>query len=824
MAKKSLEILAPAGSLQALYAAVAAGADAIYLGGKQFNARAFATNFSDKEILAGIRFAHRHGVRIYMTMNTLLRDEELEEALAYAREVYAQGVDALILQDIGLLKMIKRELPNMEVHASTQMTIHHQEGIAWAAQQGFERVVLARELHLREIQRIAQSSTIKLEVFAHGALCFAYSGQCYMSSFLGGRSGNRGRCAQPCRLPYQIDSKEGFYLSTKDLCVVEQVKAFQEAGIHAIKIEGRMKKPSYVYHVVREYRLAIDALETSKPFEGKLARTELLRLAFNRDFTKGFALEEKSPKLLSSDFPGNRGLELFQWKATEFQNGKKFRVPNTFMIHQGDRFLLRQGANEMTFEASEDIPPGEWLVIPLFTKSNDSEPVILSLIENKSMVEETEKQIETMKVQDKLRPIDLDMVLILRENEPTRLTIRKDQQTFAFEYPQFVAVRAKEQGLSELKVRQSFDKLHDTPFQIRTLDLLQEIPLYLSGSALNAIRRDWSDLLWFGASREDHEKLNNREKPTTSKAGSSFKTPSLQFAVGNYTQAKALLTMQPSSISLGGDSFFGALQSEELAEILTLAKEGKTDFEFSLPVIIHDTEWTYWESLLEVANSHACPVKIAQPAQVGFVKHRFPGLKLRGDWPIQLMNQEAVSALLSEADFEQLMVYPELSLQQATELPNRFPKLIWQYQVGGRQNLMISNHCLTWNRHGKCLLCYKNGNNNAPPLWKMTDRLGKNFLIAQNQFCRTHLLNSSETCLVEHYYQLQRSSFTNWLVDLRHIEATAIPEVVAIWQQSLADYLKDPSEWLQQGKIYRQKLEALLGVETTKGHTFRGVE
>lgn len=824
MSSNKIEILAPAGSLPALYAAVAAGADAVYLGGKQFNARAFAANFSEKEILAGIRFAHRHGVRIYMTMNTLLRDEELEEALAYAREVYAQGVDALILQDIGLLRIIKRELPNMEVHASTQMTLHQQEGVAWAAQQGFARVVLARELNLHEIKRMAQTSPIKLEVFAHGALCFAYSGQCYMSSFLGGRSGNRGRCAQPCRLPYQIEGKEGFYLSTKDLCVAEQVKAFQEAGVHAIKIEGRMKKPSYVYHVVREYRLAVDALAASNSSEGRGTRNDLLRLAFNRDFTKGFAFEGKSPDLLSSDFPGNRGLELFQWKASDFQQGKKFRIPPTLLIHQGDRFLLRQGAAEMTFEASEDLLPGEWLTIPAFAKNNPSERVILSLLENKSMLEITEKQIEAIKEHDKLRPVDLDIVLTLRENESTLLSIRYEDRTFEFEYPRFVAVRAKEQGLSELKVRQSFDKLHDTTFQIRSLTLRQEMPLFLSASALNAIRRDWSDTLWFGASRAEHENGVKPEKPTVNKLGTRSKAPNLQFAVGNYAQAMALLTMQPTSISLGGDSFFGALQPEELAKILTLANERKIDFELSLPVIIHDAEWAYWESLLEVAKTYDCPIKIAQPAQVSFVKQRALNLKLRGDWPIQLMNHEAVSALLSQADFEQLVVYPELSLQQATDLPGQFPQLIWQYQVGGRQNLMISNHCLTWNRHGKCLLCYKNGNNIAPPLWKMTDRLGKNFWIAQNQFCRTHLLNSSELCLVEHYYQLQRSGFSQWLVDVRHLDVTTLPEVVAIWQQSLADYLENPSEWLQQGKIYRQKLEALLGVETTKGHTFRGVE
>jgi putative protease len=824
MKNKRIEILAPAGSLQALYAAVAAGADAIYLGGKQFNARAYATNFSEKEILAGIRFAHRHGVRIYMTMNTLLRDDELDEALAYAQEVYAQGVDALILQDIGLLRLIKRELPAMEVHASTQMTLHNQEGVAWAAQQGFQRVVLARELALSEIQTLCQTSPIKLEVFAHGALCFAYSGQCYMSSFLGGRSGNRGRCAQPCRLPYQIDEKEGFYLSTKDLCVIEQVKAFQDAGVQVIKIEGRMKKPSYVYHVVREYRRAIDALATSRKLEIKKATTEVLRLAFNRDFTKGFTFEGKAPSLLSSDFPGNRGLELFQWKAAEFKNGQKYRLPSTLLIQKGDRFLLRQGAQEMTFEASDETQPGEWLTIPLFTKNNSSDMVILSVLENKPLLMETENQIEKIKESGKLRPVDLDLVLTLQEGTPTHLTIQKDEQTYRVDYPQFVATKAQEQGLTELKVRQSFDKLHDTPFQIRTLDLIQDTPLYLSASALNTMRRDWSDILWFGASREGTGNPALRSKPPKSKAVSNFKTPSLQFAVGNREQALALLTMQPQSISIGSDSFFGVLTPEGLNEILTVAKNQRTEFELSLPVIIHDTEWGYWESLLEVANAQQCPVKIAQPSQISFIKRQYPNLNLRGDWPLQLMNYEAVKALLDEAEFEQLVVYPELSLQQSEDLPVQFPKINWQYQVGGRQNLMISNHCLTWNRHGKCLQCYKNGNNNAPALWTMTDRFGKSFLIAQNQFCRTHLLNGSELCLIEHYYQLHRSGYTNWLVDLRHLDSDTLTRVVAVWLQSLKRYLEDSTDWLQQGKSYRQQLEALSGADTTKGHTFRGVE
>jgi len=824
MSKSKIEILAPAGSLQALYAAVAAGADAIYLGGKQFNARAYATNFSEKEILAGIRFAHRHGVRIYMTMNTLLRDEELEEALAYAKEVYAQGVDALILQDIGLLSMIRSELPNMEVHASTQMTLHNQEGVAWAAQQGFQRVVLARELALTEIQNIAKTSPIKVEVFAHGALCFAYSGQCYMSSFLGGRSGNRGRCAQPCRLAYQVDGKEGFYLSTKDLWVIDQVKAFQDAGVHAIKIEGRMKKPAYVYHVVREYRRAIDALNSEGVSKQIKPTYDMLRLAFNRDFSKGFAFESKSPTLLSSDFPGNRGLELARWKASELKPGLKFKLPSSIRISKGDRFLLRQGAVEMVFELSEEVGSKGEMAIPSFNVKNSSESVILSLLENQEILMETEKQIESVQTNPKMRPQEVDLTLILREAEPVILELQTENQRLRFEYPQYLPVKAQEQGLTEQRVRQFFEKLHETPYQIRNLRLEQENPLHLSASALNAIRRHWTDLLWHGASRAGGMTTDWHRKSIENKTSMTTEMPKLQFAVGNYEQAQALLTTMPQAISIGGDSFFGALTPNELDRILTTAKSQRIDIEFCLPTIIHDKEWSAWYPLLEVANSHNCPVKIAQPAQISVISKRFPNLKLRGDWSLQLMNHEAVCNLISEADFEQLTVYPELSLQQAAKLPLEFPTIKWQHLIGGRQNLMISNHCLTWNRHEKCLLCYKNGNNNAPALWPMVDRMGKSFLVAQNQFCRTHLLNSSELCLIEHYYQLYRSGYVHWHVDLRHLAPSILAEVASVWQESLKAYLKDPSEWLQQGKQYRNQLETLLGAETTKGHTFRGVE
>ena len=278
------ELLAPAGSIENLKASINAGADAVYLSGKKFGARQFAPNFDLKEMEEAINYAHIRGVKAYVTVNTLIKETELSQICDHLLQVYSMGADAIIVQDLGVARLARKLIPDMDLHCSTQMTIHNPQGVSWAADNGFKRVILAREMSLKDIELTARQNAnknIELEVFAHGAICYSYSGQCLLSSFIGGRSGNRGMCAQPCRQNYQlilaktdkygkygdldnIPMKDQYLLSTKVLAIYFHLEQIAKSSVDSIKIEGRMRPPEYVANVVKIYREALHLLSRGK--------------------------------------------------------------------------------------------------------------------------------------------------------------------------------------------------------------------------------------------------------------------------------------------------------------------------------------------------------------------------------------------------------------------------------------------------------------------------------------------------------------------------------------------------------------------------------
>lgn len=295
-----MELLIPAGNRVCLEAAVKYGADAVYLSGQRFGARKYADNFDHDSLRSAVEFCHLYGVRTYVTVNTLVFDREREELCGYIDYLSQIGVDAVIVQDLGVASIVKRVAPELPIHASTQMVIHDLPGALMAKEMGFTRVVLARELSLEEIRHISKNVDIELEVFGHGALCMSYSGQCYMSSIIGGRSGNRGSCAQPCRLKYRLDGHSGQFLSLKDLCSLNHIDRLREAGVTSLKIEGRMKGPSYVSVVTDVYRTCLDG---KKPTQDDFDR---LRSAFDRDgFTDGYLLGKTGREMFSYVRPEN---------------------------------------------------------------------------------------------------------------------------------------------------------------------------------------------------------------------------------------------------------------------------------------------------------------------------------------------------------------------------------------------------------------------------------------------------------------------------------------------------------------------------------------
>ena len=323
---KKVELLAPAGNMENLKYAVMAGCDAVYLGLKKFGARAFSSNFSDNEFIEAVNYCHLYGVKVYVTLNTIIYDYEVEDFLKTVDFIHKNNVDAVLIQDLGMLDLVRKTYPNLEVHASTQMHIHNLDGVKVLEKLGIKRAVLARETSIDTIKYIKENSNIELEVFVHGALCVSYSGECLMSKFIGGRSGNRGECAGACRLSYDVVdcnnnilNKNKYPISTKDLNTIYYIDKLIESGVASLKIEGRMKSKEYVYMVVKLYRDTIDNYYKT----GKVIVNEddLLKLKkiFNREYTKGFLFNINNNELINSYRPNHMGVNV--GKVLNYKNG-----------------------------------------------------------------------------------------------------------------------------------------------------------------------------------------------------------------------------------------------------------------------------------------------------------------------------------------------------------------------------------------------------------------------------------------------------------------------------------------------------------------------
>ena len=355
---RDVEILAPAGSMECLRAAVAAGADAIYLGGTKFGARAYAQNLSEEDLVQAIEYVHIHGRKIYMTVNTLLKDRELNELYAYLLPYYKAGLDGVIVQDIGAVKFIGEYFPEMPVHASTQMTITNTLGADFLKRYGITRVVPARELSLKEIRDMKKQTGLEMECFVHGALCYCYSGQCLLSSMIGGRSGNRGQCAQPCRLPYQTEGKKpADLMSLKDLCTIDILPELIDAGIDSFKIEGRMKQPEYVYTVVKMYRKYADQyLKLQKEGKGKSSyhvseadKRELLATYQRRGYCEGYYYQHNGKDMVSLKRPKNGrdgSAEEKPWQDIKVQE----KINGILTLSVGNRAKLTVSCGGVTVE------------------------------------------------------------------------------------------------------------------------------------------------------------------------------------------------------------------------------------------------------------------------------------------------------------------------------------------------------------------------------------------------------------------------------------------------------------------------------------------
>lgn len=496
---KKIELLAPAGNMKSFKAAIHAGADAVYIGGKVFGARNYADNFEIEEIREAVIYAHLYDRKVYVTVNTIIYETEVSSFLSYMEELISVHIDAIILQDLGMADLLHQLYPTLELHASTQMHIHNIEGVKMAAQLGFKRAVIAREVDINQIRDIQKKSPIELEVFGHGALCVCYSGQCYMSYLIGGRSGNKGTCAQCCRQKYTVQYQgktynQGSYpLSMRDLNVLSYVKDFISAGIDSIKIEGRMKRAEYVFLVTSLYRKAIDAYYQKK--ENIITKNDEKRLykIFNRTFTKGFLFGEDEKNIVNDNRPNHMGIPL----GKIIQNHKNricVKLKEDLMVGDGIRILGDQedyGMNVL------EIYKQNCFTVRAYAGDLVEIPCDVSVSKGNILIKTTDKRdLEEMDLQlQKCPKIPIEIEVFAFVNTPLKMIVRDGIREITVKGN--IIEEAKSAPITEENIKKQVTKLGNTPFSVGNIHISLSPTIFIPIQELNALRRKAIDMLIF---------------------------------------------------------------------------------------------------------------------------------------------------------------------------------------------------------------------------------------------------------------------------------------------------------------------------------------
>ncbi len=488
-----VELLAPAGDFSCLKAAIEAGCDAVYIGGKLFGARAFSSNFTDDEIIKAINYAHLFGVKVYVTTNTLIYDKEVERFLEYILFLHKNNVDAVIIQDLGMLDLVRQTFPNLEVHASTQMHIHNLDGASFMEKLGVKRVVLARETSISKIKEIKEKTNIDIEIFIHGALCVSYSGQCLMSSLIGNRSGNRGTCAGSCRQSYSIVDENNniilnnkYPLSMKDLCSLENLKTLLDIGVTSLKIEGRMKSSSYVYTVVKLYRLAIDSYYKNNNIYIDEKELYNLKKIFNREFTKGFLFDEENNKVINMKRPNHQGVEI--GKVINYKNNvATIKLNDEININDGLRIVGKKdiGVNVNNFYINSKLvktaKKGDIITIKVNDKVEKDDKVLLTL--DSKLNEEINNIISS----------NQRKVLVKAK------FIAKEDKQITFELTDFInkvvvisenkVTKALNKPITKEEIKEKLNKIKDTVYKYESLDIEIDDNIFIPLNIINDLKR-----------------------------------------------------------------------------------------------------------------------------------------------------------------------------------------------------------------------------------------------------------------------------------------------------------------------------------------------
>jgi putative protease len=867
------ELLAPAGSIEAFRAGVAAGADAVYLGGKQFGARKYAKNFSREEIAEAVTYAHAHGVRVYVTVNTLIHDRELAKAGDYLIWLYATGVDAVLVQDIGIAALAKKVVPDLPLHASTQLTIHNSEGVLWAAEHGFSRVVLARELSLEEIQEIARETVhadIGLEVFAHGALCYCYSGQCLLSSVIGGRSGNRGMCAQPCRKPYtmvtgemdiygrpltvqDISYPEHYLLSPKDLCTYPHLQKLVQSPIVSLKIEGRMKAPEYVAVVVSIYRKALDAIAagTWSPQEPEIRD---LALAFNRGFTGGYLFGERNAALMGRKRPDNRGLMIGIVTKYNTSTGMvTFRSQTPIGLAKGDGlFFTTPNHSDQDFGFSLNIQP---CIEPAGTSFKIPRPVergsFVFLTSSKELAAQAHRIIARA-IPPPLQRIPIDLAVQVDDEGRLLLdgiiyTREAGQVTISYA-PVLRLSHARTSPLTAGQFKMQLTKTGGTPFTIHRFTTNYNGGMFAPVSGLNQIRREFliqAEKALVNAERPSekavkkvHDDWDSEVQVLLSPAGHSRNYPDDSPELAVYTDhlegVRAAVTagcnilyfepkLAECTSSYSTKVSPGLIQSQ-LRSALAICKEGDVALVWKLQKITHKPEIEMIRALLPTLHTDgiaSCMVDSTGAACA--VRDTMPNIEIVGSTGLNVFNHRTACNLAPQ--FSRLTISPELSGSEIEDLIRlthaRGCDTRFELIVQGTAEAMVSEDCLI-----EPLLQSKinvDKTDKSCRFLGIRDSTRRIFPIRIDPACRTHVFNAVETCLIDHIPALLHMGVSSFAIDARGRPAPYTTEMVRLYRSALTSAQHDGSRAGGSLMHLKEQIKGIALGGITAGNFVRGL-
>lgn len=784
-----MELLSPAGGREALEAAVQNGADAVYLGYIAFGARSYAGNFDECELRAALDYAHERGRKIYVTVNTLIKQGEFEEAAALIEHLNDWGADAVIVQDVGLAREARARFPDLPLHASTQMTVHNVQGAQLLRESGFTRVVPARECSFDEMARMADTG-VEIEAFVHGALCVSVSGQCLFSSFAGGRSGNRGRCAQPCRLPYSMaDGTRGYLLSTRDLLLLDRIGELRDAGVYSLKIEGRMKRPEYVAVVTRAYREALDCAEMHVAYHPDAATLDALRQIFNRGgFTEGYAMGRSNAALLSWEKPNHWGVPL---GTVEKISGPLARVRVNRDLADGDG-LQFQGRQETDVTYSgHDTPAGQTALVRIGESSpvraGDAVVRLTSEMQMRAARESVAGEHVRIPVRMKLTAVPGEKPVLEVADGTHRVRAAGEE----------AVQQAQNRALDAAGARRQLEKTGGTPYVLETLAVEGE-NAFLSASTLNALRRDALDAL---AGARIQAAPRRRGGAPAAVPMPAQEKPALYAQTGELSQAAALLAAGADAIYWRPDDY----RTHKLEEAWdALEAPLRANVIFMLPQMTYTAELDRLSAWVRAARVPAVSL-----ANVSHLHADFGDAVRVADAPMNVYNAHS-AALLFERGITRVTLSTELNAQEM----ERVIAVGGNYEmiVYGRAQLMLLAHCTERVKQGDtaqdgaCARCVGTGLNR-----RLTDRRGFAFPEARERMehgCFVRLYNALPTDMARRFDRVRalgaslRVSFTD------ESEAQRLRVVRAY--RALLDGGADP----------RTDAEA----NTTLGHLLRGVE